>query len=203
MGSQILQAIEQLRQLVNDQHRQDLTDCTSNHQQPLPPSSLDVSSPDATPATHQRSERFSEGLDSIFEWRVFHPGLVIRLDEGRPIPMPEELPPITFSELTRFQMNYRRIAQNVNPMLDLRTLDQYVTHISENGFDWTTRTCLVALVCAIGALCQDTSMETPSALGRSDDAEVAYRFWSVACKRLGRAMSHDTVESAQCLCLAG
>ncbi|KAH6884283.1 hypothetical protein B0T10DRAFT_410300 [Thelonectria olida] len=149
----------------------------------------------------------SEGLDSILEWRVFPSGMdKIRVDNGRPVPMPEELPPMTFAELTRLQMNYRRVVHSMNPMLDLATLDLYVAHISENGLDFTTRTCLVALVCAIGALCQEDTLERPSYLpvpGRNNDVDIAYRFWSVASKRLGRAMSHNTLESAQCLCLAG
>ncbi|EMT69646.1 hypothetical protein FOC4_g10003380 [Fusarium odoratissimum] len=33
------------------------------------------------------------------------------------------------------------------------------------------------------------------------DVVVLDQYWSVACKRLGRAMSHNTLESAQCLCL--
>ncbi|KAK7230004.1 hypothetical protein V2G26_002174 [Clonostachys chloroleuca] len=131
----------------------------------------------------------------------------IPVDNGVPIAMPDELPPLSLMELTRLQMNYRRVVHDFNPMLDLATLDRYTTHIAENGLDFTTRTCLVVLVCAIGALCQEECAFTiPSRLpvpGRNDDLDIAYRFWSVASRRLGRAMSHNTLESAQCLCLAG
>lgn len=201
MGSQILRAIEQLTNLVKEPPRPSSRGHGNSFQASLPMSSPEAAS---SSKSDDHSGRFSEGLDSLFGWRVFHPGLdAVQVDDGRPVPMPEELPPITLSDLTRLQMNYRRVVHTVNPMLDLSTMDRYVTHISENGFDWTTRTCLVALVCAIGAICQNTSIDTPNSVDRNDDLEVAYRFWSVACKRLGRAMSHNTVEAAQCLCLAG
>ncbi|KAJ5389242.1 uncharacterized protein N7496_000310 [Penicillium cataractarum] len=207
MGVQILHAIEQLTQLVKDQPPQTITNNISNHQGPIPSSSLNEPIQNVPVPASPHEGKFSEGLDSIFGWHVFQPGLdSIPVDDGRPIPMPDELPPIKFSELSRFQSNYCRVVHNVNPILDLTTLDQYVSHIAENGFDWTTRTCLVALVCAIGALCQDKTTETPSSpptADPNDDVMVAYRFWSVACKRLGRAMCQNTLESAQCLCLAG
>jgi hypothetical protein len=210
MGVQILQAIGELTQFVKGNSQVSLPrDADSNEH--TPKSVLDLEQPYHTPTTTAYPQRlqFSEGLDSIFTWRVFPSGLQpIPVDDGKSsIPMPDELPPVTLSELTRLQMYYRRVVHNVNPILDLDTLDHYVTHIAENGFDWTTRACLVALVCAIGAICQQRPIGTPGSLftvdGNQDDVEIAYRFWSVACKRLGRAMSQKTLESAQCLCLTG
>ncbi|KAL3485886.1 hypothetical protein BJX62DRAFT_242540 [Aspergillus germanicus] len=210
MGVQILQAIGELTQFVKGNSQKALPrDGNSNEH--TPSSALDLEQPyqTATSTGYPQQLQFSEGLDSIFKWRVFPSGLEpIPVDDGKSsIPMPDELPPVTLAELTRLQMNYRRVVHNVNPILDLGTLDHYVTHIAENGFDWTTRACLVALVCAIGAICHEKPIETPGSLftvdGNQDDVEVAYRFWSVACKRLGRAMSQRTLESAQCLCLAG
>jgi hypothetical protein len=210
MGVQILQAIGELTQFVKGNSRDPLP-CDGISNEHTPSSALDLEQPYQTAAStgYPQQLQFSEGLDSIFTWRVFPSGLEpIPVDDGKSsIPMPDELPPVTLSELTRLQLNYRRVVHNVNPILDLDTLDYYVTHIAENGFDWTTRACLVALVCAIGAICHEKPIETPGGLftadGNQDDVEVAYRFWSVACKRLGRAMSQRTLESAQCLCLAG
>ncbi|KAH9217631.1 hypothetical protein DL95DRAFT_386479 [Leptodontidium sp. 2 PMI_412] len=90
-------------------------------------------------------------------------------------------------------------------MLDLTTLHHYVAHVSENGFDWTTRSCLVAIVCAIGAICQEPTSDDPAynQARQKEHEESACRFWSVASKRLGLAMTYNTIESAQCLCLTG
>ncbi|KAH6974982.1 hypothetical protein BKA56DRAFT_82196 [Ilyonectria sp. MPI-CAGE-AT-0026] len=187
---------------------------------PFPPSQASDANTNTNPTTDHSTRlssvlpsphlfASSEGLDSVIGWHVFPPGIgKVQVDNGIPVPMPDELPPITFQQLNRLQKNYRRVVHNMKPMLDLDTLDGYVTHVSENVFDSTTRTCLVALVCAIGALCQEatTTMEIPSRLPvteRNHDVDIAYRFWSVASKRLGRAMSQNTLESAQCLCLAG
>ncbi|KAL2839838.1 hypothetical protein BJY01DRAFT_24646 [Aspergillus pseudoustus] len=214
MGVQILEAIQQLTQLVRAEPRReqadDDRDSNNFHTPALPPSVSEQSHPAAAQVTGCPSGlKFTEGLDSIFSWRVFPAGLdPIPVDDGRStIPMPDELPRTSFSELTRLQTSYCRVVHSVNPILDLGTLDYYIAHVAENGFDWTTRTCLVALVCAIGAICHDQAVKPPlspfTVNGRNSDVDVAYRFWSVACKRLGRAMSEQTLESAQCLCLAG
>uniref|UniRef100_A0A8H7N104 Zn(2)-C6 fungal-type domain-containing protein n=1 Tax=Bionectria ochroleuca TaxID=29856 RepID=A0A8H7N104_BIOOC len=210
MGPQILQAIEQLTQLVKTQQSQSQPEWANYYRGPTqscsPPrwwrwtalwTSFSIPSLRLLGRPRQRAPmaRLSPGIDKI------------PVDNGIPIPMPDELPPLSLMELTRLQMNYRRVVHDFNPMLDLATLDRYTTHIAENGLDFTTRTCLVVLVCAVGALCQEESAFTiPSRLPvteRNDDLDIAYRFWSVASRRLGRAMSHNTLESAQCLCLAG
>lgn len=232
MGPQILQAIEQLTQLVKTQQSQSQPEWANYYRGPTQSCSVDEFSPLplsqssdshalltnsrlgggagrlSGPPSPSHLFASSEGLDSVLQWRVFPPGIdKIPVDNGIPIPMPDELPPLSLMELTRLQMNYRRVVHDFNPMLDLATLDRYTTHIAENGLDFTTRTCLVVLVCAVGALCQEESAFTiPSRLPvteRNDDLDIAYRFWSVASRRLGRAMSHNTLESAQCLCLAG
>ncbi|KAH6682202.1 hypothetical protein F5X68DRAFT_172161 [Plectosphaerella plurivora] len=164
------------------------------------------------PASHHQSTH-SEGLDTILGWTVFPPGSgPLRHDSVTPVPMPDELPPMSPSELRRFQAKYLRIVHVVNPLLDLSLLEQYVTQVLENGLDWSNRTCIVALVCAIGAVCEEPPRSASAPDHRLDpdrqrqqrhDSDIAYRWWSVACKRLGRAMSLSTLESAQCLCLAG
>ncbi|EXK28549.1 hypothetical protein FOMG_15019 [Fusarium oxysporum f. sp. melonis 26406] len=166
-----------------------------------------TATPQSIPAPEGHVERFSEGLDRILTWNVFPQEIdPIPVDDGSLMAMPDELPPISFPELKRLQKCYLSTVHSVNPILDVAVLDQYVTKVSENGLDWTTQTCLVALVCAIGALCHDPHVETPKSHNSWDvdqTTDIAYRYWSVACKRLGRAMSHNTLESAQCLCLAG
>lgn len=142
----------------------------------------------------------SEGLDSILKWKVFPDSLsVIPVDSGEPIQLSDTLPSTASSYLKGLVDNYIVIVHIKNPMLDLNTLHNHVVHVAENGFDWSTRACLVALVCAIGALCRDPGYGT----GQMEIVEAAKSFWSVAAKRLGLAMTHNTVESAQCLCLSG
>ncbi|KAE8357172.1 hypothetical protein BDV27DRAFT_139831 [Aspergillus caelatus] len=217
VGSRILQAIEQLTELVKTNvHQETMQSGPTGAFAPLALSQGPSSSPRLAIDrwTNQLSNVSSpyqyissEGLDSVVRWHVFPSEIgKIPVDNGKPIPMPDELPPIAMVELNRLLVNYRRVVHDKNPMLDMVTLYRYMTHVSENGLDFSTRTCLVMLVCAIGALCQENMLETPGNLpvpGRSSDLDIAYRFWSVAAKRLGCAMSKNTLESAQCLCLAG
>ncbi|KAG5759479.1 hypothetical protein H9Q72_012399 [Fusarium xylarioides] len=131
------------------------------------------------PAPERHFERFSEGLDSVLTWNVFPQEIEpIPVDNGSLMAMPDEFPPISFPELKRLQKCYLNTVHSVNPILDVSVLDQYVTKVSENGLDWTTQTCLVALVCAIGALCQDPHVETPRSNNSWDvdqTTDVAYR----------------------------
>lgn len=209
---QILQAVQDLAQDVKEQLSSGVADTLSQAHQPKRPSEADslvnlTATPQSIPAPEGHVERFSEGLDSVLKWNVFPLDVNhIPIDNGSLMAMPDELPPISFPELKRLQKSYLSTVHSVNPILDVAVLDQYVIKVSENGLDWTTQTCLVALVCAIGALCQDPHVETPRSNNSWDvdqTTDIAYRYWSVACKRLGRAMSHNTLESAQCLCLAG
>ncbi|TXB97436.1 hypothetical protein FocTR4_00011809 [Fusarium oxysporum f. sp. cubense] len=134
---------------------------------------------DSIPAPEGHVERFSEGLDRILTWNVFPQEIdPIPVDDGSLMAMPDEIPPISFPELKRLQKCYLSTVHSVNPILDVVVLDQYVTKVSENGLDWTTQTCLVALVCAIGALCHDPHVETPKSHNSWDvdqTTDIAYR----------------------------
>lgn len=188
MGTQILQAIGDLSQLVKAQHQPILAEVATHPQlAPQQQARGEVDSyptpspaPQNGPRTRRQDQRFSEGLDSIFTWHVFPPGIdPIAVDNGMFIDIPEQLPPIDCAELMRLQTSYRRAVHSVNPILDLAILEQHIVHISENGLDLTSRTCLVALVCAIGALCQETVVHTPASRSNSEighDADLAYRF---------------------------
>jgi hypothetical protein len=79
-------------------------------------------------------------------------------------------------------------------------------HLSENGLDWSTSTCLVALVCAIGTITQRYTPPGASPISQDDngyDIGLSKQFWSLAEKRLGFAMSQNDIRAVQCLCLAG
>ena len=148
----------------------------------------------------------SDGLDSILKWKVFPPDLpTLPVDNGESAQLSDVLPSTASSYLKELVENYIIVVHTKNPMLDLTNLRYYVAHVAENGFDWSTRACMVSLVCAIGALCREPIPGDPAFGGgiRTENEEAAYRFWSVAAKRLGLAMTYNTMESAQCLCLSG
>ncbi|XEV02890.1 hypothetical protein FSHL1_008177 [Fusarium sambucinum] len=212
VACKILQAIQDLAQDVKEQRSPGPSNTSFQAHQPTRHSEADslvnlTTTPQSISAPERHVERFSEGLDSILTWNVFPSGIdPILVDNGSFMAMPDELPPLGFSELKKLQKSYLSTVHSVNPILDVAILDQYVAKVSENGLDWSTQTCLVALVCAISVLCQDPHVETPRSQNSWDSeqtTDIAYRYWSVACKRLGLAMSHNTLESAQCLCLAG
>ncbi|KAG7426659.1 Echinocandin B biosynthetic cluster transcription factor ecdB [Fusarium oxysporum f. sp. raphani] len=186
LGMQILQAVRDLSQVVKEQRSPDLSDTPSHTQhviQPTRHSEADslvnlTATPQSIPAPEGHVERFSEGLDRILTWNVFPQEIdPIPVDDGSLMAMPDELPPISFPELKRLQKCYLSTVHSVNPILDVAVLDQYVTKVSENGLDWTTQTCLVALVCAIGALCHDPHVETPKSHNSWDvdqTTDIAY-----------------------------
>ncbi|KAH7232890.1 hypothetical protein BKA59DRAFT_487453 [Fusarium tricinctum] len=215
LGLQILQVVQDLAQTIKEQNSPGLSNTTSHTRTILQPTRHTeaeslvnlTATPQSISAPECQIKRFSEGLESVLTWNIFPQGIdPIAIDNGSLMAMPDELPPIGFSELKKFQKCYLATVHSVNPILDVTILDQYVLKVSENGLDWTTQTCLVAFVCAIGAICQDPHVETPKSHNSWDleqTTDIASRYWSVACKRLGRAMSHNTLESAQCLCLAG
>lgn len=97
-----------------------------------------------------------------------------------------------------------------NPVIQVSTLRCLVRHVGENGPDWSVDTCLVALVCALGALSMEHCPTGQFTIGGefpsiANEISLAKRYWFVAEKRLGLAMTSSTSgwESTQCLCLAG
>ena len=127
-----------------------------------------------------------------------------------------QLPCLEYSDLARLELKYIDAVHIKNPVLDLPKLHEMILHVSENGLDWSTKTCLVAMVCAIGAIAgryKETSQTRdirsssgsefqPSGIAESEP-ELASRHWNVAAKRLGYAIGQDDIEAVQCLCLAG
>ncbi|KAH8658179.1 hypothetical protein BX600DRAFT_63778 [Xylariales sp. PMI_506] len=230
LGSQILDAIDNLAGLVRKQHEREhqtptlrCSRCQSGHG---PQRDL-ISTPDdhhtSSPATsvqqiptlsnelHANTQDVNlwEGLQSILQWPVFPPDfqlLPIYDDKVIQLPLSQTLPPQEYSELLRFETRYIEAVHTKNPMLDLRELRCKITQVSENGLDWSTSTCLVTLVCAIGALCNPHGFDESSSDSqkmRNRDTEIAAMYWSVASKRIGLVVGENSLEAAQCLCLAG
>jgi hypothetical protein len=123
-------------------------------------------------------------------------------------PPTTQLPNLEYSELTRLESKYVAFVHTKNPILVLQKLHASISRLAENGLDWSTETCLVSLVCALGALSQPYSLSvgTPNLSPRpsfDDETKLATQYWSVAAKRLGFVVGHNSLEAVQCLCLAG
>lgn len=111
------------------------------------------------------------------------------------------IPSLDYVELSRLVSKYSAGVHMYNPILDLSRVRRLVSQISENGLDWSASTCLVMLVCAVGAI---TELDSPDTDGPpKDETRLAMQYWSVAAKRIGCVMAQHSIESIQCLCLAG
>lgn len=98
-----------------------------------------------------------------------------------------------------------------NPILSRQVANQYCQQYYEHGALFNLETCLVLLMCALGAV----SMEfDPLDIGQSSGSSsypssqlsslrLAHRYFVAAEKRLGSAMSNVNTLAVQCLCLAG
>lgn len=160
----------------------------------------------------------SQGMESLLTWeplRMFRPSSSTFDTADDPEAPSSQLPNFDHKELSRLEEKYIVGVHTKNPFLDLIDLHNKILQVAENGLDWSTRTCLVTLVCAIGALTQryqdpaNISITTPSpgvvrsSVGYESDTELAMQFWGIAARRLGFAIGHNDIESVQCLCLAG
>lgn len=133
---------------------------------------------------------------------------------------PSSPPSLDIDKLRRLEAKYIDGVHTKNPALDLTILHQLVLDVAENGLDWSTRTCLVCLVLAIGAITQQyqdqhlspdnqltpgapqpTAVTSPEIAGTESD--LALQFWDISAKRLGFAIGQRDVQAVQCLCLAG
>ena len=91
-----------------------------------------------------------------------------------------------------------------NPFLDVSHLDELISQVVECGFDWSADTCMVALVCSIGALSESYSSIGDTQLpSQNVEMDLAMQFWDVAVRRLGSLVGENSLKAVQCLCLAG
>ncbi|KAH7176383.1 glycosyl hydrolase family 3 N terminal domain-containing protein [Dactylonectria macrodidyma] len=164
----------------------------------------------------------SQGFDSIREWGILEcvrkgPRLILDSPAPSVINTNHSLPNTNYSELQRLERKYINGIHLKNPILDLPELHQMILHVAENGVDWTTQSCLVTLVCALGAITQEyheqhmspNNQLTPGAPLPSyasdggQEPNLSMQFWSLASKRLGSAIGQNDPQAVQCLCLAG
>ena len=224
MGLDILDAIKDLNQLVQKQSTQ-ISQLSRHHSHsdhsPAPVSSSPIYSArtgwleclsSSTPPSH--TVIGAQGCETILEWDILAPYrtsncLFTATDDEHEAEFDGlPLPALSLDEMLRLGDRYIQGVHKMNPFLDLRELHKSMSFMAGNGFDWSTRTCLVALVCAIGAV-TSTASGSPSSPEEkthwpaSPDLPLAMKYWSVATKRLGLAISRNDVEAVQCLCLAG
>lgn len=163
----------------------------------------------------------AQGVESVLNWKIYSSNVKFPNLFGEAkidLTATNHLPSLEYSELAGLESKYIAAVHIKNPILDLPTLHQKILHISENGLDWSTRTCLVSMVCAIGAIAgafREAFQSTPNSLAslsgpqngvignRESEVELAMQHWNVAVKRLGYAIGQDDLEAVQCLCLAG
>lgn len=99
-----------------------------------------------------------------------------------------------------------------NPILDRQAVKQYCQEYYENGPQFNLRSCLVLMICALGAVAPEFVVS--EALGPNhgksrrqaagaENLSLAQCYFATAEKRLGMAMTQSSSLAVQCLCLAG
>ena len=167
------------------------------------------------PAAISGNRSRPQGMESVLEWTVLAPYRTATScfnDDAVALAHVQSLPNISYKELSRLASKYIVGVHLKNPLLDLAELDRLISQVAENGLDWSSTTCLVTLVCAIGAITQeyqyhgrtpvsDAVPETPVDFG--SEPELSMQFWNLAVKRLGFVIGDNDPVAIQCLCLAG
>lgn len=107
-------------------------------------------------------------------------------------------------ELLKLEAKFLANVLPKNPIVHPLILRRRIYHLHENGPDWSSSTCLVGLTCALGAISEAFGLEDVEDDSTSEpDILLALQYWELAVKRLGIVIGQNTVESVQCLCLAG
>ncbi|KAI5808010.1 hypothetical protein DFH27DRAFT_292218 [Peziza echinospora] len=96
--------------------------------------------------------------------------------------------------------------QTKNPILDQGILEEYADEIDEHGFDSSGKSCIVLIVCALGAISAPYSEAFPNSPKSSQiypDLRVGRLFFEAAKKRFGTATVRNKLTTVQCFFLAG
>jgi hypothetical protein len=235
VGPQLLQAIENLTSLIQHTQREHVGGGYANHTQSLdfhPSPSISYHSQfspqhqdristsleqreNASRREQGRGTRLSltAGPDSILEWTIFHrkpPFSIFPSSVEDGVAQSHSLPNTEAKELLRLESKFIAHIHTKNPILDLHTLRSLINDLGENGLDWSSRTCLVALVCALGSISQRYDPDRQPYNGDSleeihfrEESKLASQWWGVAAKRLGFIIGKCNIEAIQCLCLTG
>jgi hypothetical protein len=114
------------------------------------------------------------------------------------------------ADLIKLRDSFVKYVLPAVPVLSIPRLDEYISYIGENGAEWSSESCLVFLVAALGVAnrrhvhdeMENETVDRTSNIRRKPD-EAAFWYWNMAKKRLGWALEENGLLAAQCLCLAG
>ena len=107
-----------------------------------------------------------------------------------------------------------------NPIVDADQLDAHITHVLDNGFGWSTSSCLVLLVLALAAIWgnypdDERRTVTSNENGGSDSGQYvtmsmpehrmkeSLMYIDMARKRMSMAYLDDSLLGVVCFCLFG
>lgn len=116
------------------------------------------------------------------------------------------------SEIDTLVDKYFRRVYIKNPILDRHVVRRYCELYYENGPLFNLETCLVLIICALGAIsdefgpCKLSDNNCDSSYDQSariETSRLANCYFAAAEKRLGAAMTVSSTIAIQCLCLAG
>ncbi|KAL1632979.1 hypothetical protein SLS56_003266 [Neofusicoccum ribis] len=97
-----------------------------------------------------------------------------------------------------------------NPVLDSTDLKRWARAVREHGFGWSSRSCLLLVACALGALSSpfkptlvltSVSSTTSDSIQEAKDYTTAERYYNASRKRIG--LLGNSLIAAQCMFLSG
>jgi hypothetical protein len=94
-----------------------------------------------------------------------------------------------------------------NPVLDPLTINKYCQAYYEHGPLFNLETCLVLIICALGAVATEfgprEDLDLPQQPARLEALRLGSCYFAAAEKRIGAATIQSSTLAVQCLCLAG
>ena len=115
------------------------------------------------------------------------------------------------SDIERLINQFFKRVNTKNPILSRQVASQYCQQYYEHGPQFSLETCIVLLMCALGAVSMDfdpldgahTPGSSPHSSSKIASLQLGSCYFIAAEKRLGSAMSNVDTLATQCLCLAG
>jgi hypothetical protein len=168
----------------------------------------------STSDTTSRMLKTPSKLDGVLAWSVFRrtwPSCGLASDENWKENPGEDvhLDPVSVRTLRelyleRFHPSY--------PIINIDILDKAIhsTFEGAQGCRWGSESCLMLLVCALGAVADDyrdhfynRGSATDLQRSRVERITMAEGYWFMAQRRLGCVLSEESELAGQCLALAG
>ncbi|KAF2136815.1 uncharacterized protein K452DRAFT_312836 [Aplosporella prunicola CBS 121167] len=118
----------------------------------------------------------------------------------------EAYPDVNFMDLPTLKRLCQSFLEHVhvtNPVVNLTLLDNHIGDFATFGPRWDAPSCLVLLVCALGAISRPLSQDSTPVSPSSEAGIAAKSYFVAAQRRLGLVMAQPDPLSAQCTFLAG